>query len=126
MDTLTGSLIQLVKMVVVQNHLVAPCPTVVRITVVDVREAVEYLLDIVDNTALDILNQAQLLTLGQQQTTQVIPLTLTYGTDRPADIPFLLSAFQHSTHIDTQGDIVILQALLQRRGVDHILMEVIG
>ena len=126
MDTLTGSFIQCVKMVVVQNHLVAPRPTIVRIAVVDIREAVEHLLDIVDHTILDILNQSLFLALRQQQATQVHPLALTDSANGPADIPFLLSTLQHSTHIDTQGDIVILQTLLQRRGIDHILMEIIG
>ena len=31
----------------------------------------------------------------------------------------------HGTHIDAQGDIVILDTLLQRRGVDDVLLEVI-
>ena len=125
-NTLTGSCIKLLQVVVVQNHLVAPCPTVVTVVIVDLREAIKHLLDIVDGTALDVFNESLLLTLRQQQSTHVNPLTLSHSAHRLADIALLLGTLQHSTHINTQGDIVVLLTLTKRRGIDHILVEVIG
>ena len=122
----TGCGIQFLELVVVKNHLVAPSPTVVTVTVMDIGKAVEHLLDIVDYTTLDVLNQPLFLALRQEQTTQIHPLALADGTHRSAHIPFLLGTLQHSTHIDTQGDIVVLQTLPQRRGIDHILMEIVS
>ena len=113
-------------MVVVQNHLVAPCPAVVGIVVVDVGKAVEHLLDVVNGPRLDVTDQPLLLTLGQQQTTEVYPFTLANGAHGLADITFLLGTLQHGTHVDTEGNVVVLQTLLQRRGIDDILVEVIG
>ena len=39
---------------------------------------------------------------------------------------FLNGTLQHGAHIDAQGNIIVFQTFLQRRGVDDIFMEIVG
>ena len=64
-NALTGGLVEFSELLVVQNHLVAPCPAIIAVVVVNLNKAVEYIVDIVDVAILDILNQALFLALGQ-------------------------------------------------------------
>ena len=93
--------------------------------VVDVLEAVEHLLDILYRAVLDVVYEPQFLALGQKQSAEIVPLTLADLRLRIAKEAFLLSTFQHSTHIDAQGDVVVFQTLAQAGGVNDILVEVI-
>ena len=118
-------LCDLLKPIVIENHLIRPRPTVFTVVIIDFRKAVEQLLDVVNITVVDITDETHLLTLRHQQTTEIRPSTLTYGTLGPSEEAFLLGTLQHGTHIDTQGNIIVLQTLTQGRGIDHILMEII-
>ena len=60
-DTLTGGLVEFLQLILVQNHLIAPCPTVVAIVIMNLHKAIEHLLDIVDGAILDIVNQSLFL-----------------------------------------------------------------
>ena len=64
-NALTGGLVEFFELVVVHDHLVASCPAIIAVVVVNLNKTVEYIVDIVDVAILDILNQALLLALGQ-------------------------------------------------------------
>ena len=104
----------LLKPIVVQDHLVRPRPAVLTVVVVDLHETVKQLLDIIDVTALDVPYDTQLLTLWQEQSTEVCPTPLAHNALRTSEEALLLGTLQHGTHIDPQGDVVILQTLPQR------------
>ena len=113
-------------MIIVQNQLITPSPTVVTIVIVDFLETSKYLLDILYGTLLYLINQTLFLALRQQQSTEVRPSALTYFRFRIAEEALFLSTLQDGTHVDTQCDIIVFQAFIQGRGIDNILVEVIG
>ena len=116
----------LLQTVIVEDHLIRPCPTVVAVVVVDLHETVEQLLDVLDVAVLHVTHDAQFLTLRQQQSAKIRPATFAHETLRTPEEALLLGTLQHGTHIDTQRDIVILQSFAERRGIDHVFVEVIG
>ena len=124
-DALYGSLVDFFETIVVENQLVGPCPLVFAVVVVDLIETAEYLMDALNRPVLDILEQALLLAGRQQQTREVVPLSQSDFTYRLAQPITLDGTLQDGTHIDAQGDIVVFDTLLQRRGVDDILLEVV-
>ena len=98
-------------MVVVENHLITPSPTVFAVVIVDLGETIEHLLDIVDITRLDVRDQTLFLALGQEKSAEINPTSLTCSIHGFADVALFLGTLQHGSHIDTQGDIIILQTL---------------
>ena len=93
---------------------------------IDFVEAVQYFLNALNGAVLDIVNQALFFAGRQQQTRKVVPIALADGRCWFAQPSALDGSLQHSTHIDAQGNVVILDALLQRRSIDDILLEVIA
>ena len=77
--------------------------------VVDVSKTVQYLLNIVQCAFLDVVDKTRLLALRHQQTTQVHPPALTHGTGRTTEEALLLGTLQDCTHIDAQGNVIILK-----------------
>ena len=122
-DILLSNLLQ---SVIVEDHLIRPCPTIITIVVVDLNKTVEQLLDVIDISVLDVTDNTQLLTLRQQQTAKICPTAFTDKTLRTPEEALLLCTLQHSTHIDAQSDIIVFQSFTKRRGIDDILMEVVG
>ena len=94
--------------------------------IINLHKAVEQLLNVIDVAILDVTDNTQLLTLWQEQTTQICPTAFTDKTLRTSEEALLLSTLQHGTHIDAQGNIIVFQSLAKRRGIDDILMEVVG
>ena len=112
-DALHGLLRQFVNLVIVENHLVGPCPLVFTVVAVDVVETIQHLLNALDASTLDIVDEPLFLTGRQQQSREVVPFTFAHGGGRLAEESFLDGTLQHGTHIDAEGDVVILDALAQ-------------
>lgn len=62
---------------------------------------------------------------GEQESAEVVPAApVRVGLGFTEEAPFV-GAAQDRPHIDTQGDVVVFDALLERRGIDDILVIVV-
>ena len=104
----------LLKPIVVQDHLIRPRPAVLTVVVVDLHKAVEQLLDVINVATLDITHNPEFLTLWQEQSAEVCLSALAHNALRASEESLLLGTLQHGTHIDPQSDVIILQPLSQR------------
>ena len=82
-------------------------------------------MDALQCAALYIVDESLLLAGRQQQTAQVNPVAFTHCRRGLAQPSALHGTLQHGTHVDTQGNVVILDTLAQRRGVDDVFVVVI-
>ena len=123
---LDGGIVEFFQLIVVENQLIAPCPAVVAVVLVDFVETAEHLLNVVDVAFHNVVGQPLLFALRQQQSGKVQPASHAYGGLGLAEETFLHGTLQHGTHIDAQGYIVVFQSLAKRRGIDNVFVEIIG
>ena len=70
----------------------------------------------------NVINDAFLGTLRHEQSHQVNPVALAIGCNGRHGFV----ALEHGTHIDAQCHVIILDALVQQRSLDDVLVIVIG
>lgn len=106
---------------------IGPCPLVFAIVVVDVGETLLYGIDGVEGTALDVVDQPLLLRGRQKQSREVVPVAkANLGRRWRKRRVTLELALEHGTHVDAKGNVVVFDALLKRRGIDDVFMEIIA
>ena len=109
-----GSLVEFFQLVVVEDELIAPCPAVVAVVVVDFLESAEHVLYVLQSAVEDIVGETLLFAFRQQQAGKVNPSAFSNFCLRHTEESLLDGTLQHGTHIDAEGDVVVFQAFPQR------------
>ena len=80
---------------------------------VDFLKSADDVLNRLDISLHDVVAQALLLGIGQQQPAQVVPRALPDSRGRFGVISLLfINALEHGTHVNAQGDVVVLDSLV--------------
>ncbi len=112
----------LVHTVVFADEAVAPCPAVFHIVAVSLLKLVDEVVDGGYLATLHLVDHAQLLRQRNQHAAQVTPFALSDVRCRHAqDV-----ALENRTDVYTQGDVIVFDALLQRRRLYVVVLIDVG